>query len=119
MRAGIEGLLHDKMRPSRIPPLPASVHERTVAPTLDDPPDEATSAGTAGIRNLCVGIFYTWPENESGPPFSGRPARKWRLGGFTLPPGDGEANPAPAGQRRGSPTRPAPEQLVAPVRSCW
>src|SRR5690242_14284079 len=26
MRAGVEGLLHDKTRPSRIPPLPASVY---------------------------------------------------------------------------------------------
>ena len=42
MQAGIEGLLHDKTRPSRIPPLPAGVHERTVALTLGDPPGEAT-----------------------------------------------------------------------------
>ena len=42
MRTGVEGLLRDKTRPSRIPPLPARVHERTVALTLGDPPGEAT-----------------------------------------------------------------------------
>jgi transposase len=42
MRTGVEGLLRDKTRPSRIPPLPASVHERTVSLTLGDPPGEAT-----------------------------------------------------------------------------
>src|SRR5215468_1178169 len=35
MRAGVAGLLRDQTRPSRIPPLPASVRERTVALTLD------------------------------------------------------------------------------------
>jgi transposase len=55
MQAGIEGLLHDKTRPSRIPALAASVHARTVALTLGDPPGEATHwtaammAQTAGI----------------------------------------------------------------------
>ena len=37
MLARIAGLLPDKTRPSRIPPLPTSVHERTVALTLGDP----------------------------------------------------------------------------------
>ena len=40
MRAGVAGLVRDKTRPSRIPPLPASVCERTVALTLGDPPGE-------------------------------------------------------------------------------
>ena len=31
MRAGVEGLLRDKMRRSRIPPLPSNAAERTVA----------------------------------------------------------------------------------------
>jgi transposase len=39
---GVEGLLRDKTRPSRIPPLPAVVRERTVALTLGNPPGEAT-----------------------------------------------------------------------------
>jgi len=55
MRAGVAGLLRDKTRPSRIPPLPVSVHERTVALTLGDAPGEmthwtaATMAEAAGI----------------------------------------------------------------------
>ena len=32
MRAGVAGLLRDKTRPSRIPPLPTSVHERNSNP---------------------------------------------------------------------------------------
>jgi hypothetical protein len=43
MRAGLEGLLRDKTRPSRIPPLPPRVHQRTVALTRGDPPGEAPS----------------------------------------------------------------------------
>ena len=39
---GYEGLLRDKTRPSRIPPLGAAVGERVVALTLSDPPVEAT-----------------------------------------------------------------------------
>ena len=39
---GIDGLLRDKTRPSRVPPLAADVAERVVALTLTDPPAEAT-----------------------------------------------------------------------------
>jgi transposase len=39
---GFEGLLRDKTRPSRIPPLGSDVSERVVALTLTDPPAEAT-----------------------------------------------------------------------------
>jgi transposase len=39
---GYEGLLRDKTRPSRIPPLGLDVSERVVALTLTDPPAEAT-----------------------------------------------------------------------------
>jgi hypothetical protein len=35
---GVDGLLHDKARPSRIPPLGPDVAERVVALTLTDPP---------------------------------------------------------------------------------
>jgi len=42
MEEGFEGLLHDKTRPSRIPPLGSVVAERVVALTLTDPPAEAT-----------------------------------------------------------------------------
>jgi len=39
---GYDGLLRDKTRPSRIPPLPAAMAERVVGLTLGDPPTEAT-----------------------------------------------------------------------------
>jgi transposase len=39
---GVDGLLRDKTRPSRIPPLAPTVAERVVALTLTDPPVEAT-----------------------------------------------------------------------------
>jgi transposase len=55
MRAGIAGLLRDKTRPSRIPPLPTSVHERTVALTLGDPPGETTH-WTAAMMAKAVGV---------------------------------------------------------------
>src|SRR5829696_7102340 len=42
MQEGVEGLLRDKTRPSRIPPLGNEVAERIVALTLSDPPGEAT-----------------------------------------------------------------------------
>ncbi len=42
MAAGVEGLLRDKTRPSRIPPLGAEVAERVIALTQGEPPGEAT-----------------------------------------------------------------------------
>ncbi|MET4702197.1 transposase [Constrictibacter sp. MBR-5] len=42
MAEGVEGLLRDRTRPSRIPPLGPDVAERVVALTLADPPAEAT-----------------------------------------------------------------------------
>ena len=42
MAEGVDGLLRDKTRPSRVPPLPAAVIERVIALTRNDPPDEAT-----------------------------------------------------------------------------
>ena len=39
---GVDGLLRDKTRPSRIPPLGPEVAERVVALTLGDPPGETT-----------------------------------------------------------------------------
>jgi transposase len=55
MAAGVDGLLRDKTRPSRVPPLPAEVVERVVALTQSDPPGEVTHwtgvamAAAAGI----------------------------------------------------------------------
>jgi len=42
MLAGVDGLLRDKTRPSRIPPLAREVIERVVALTQTDPPGETT-----------------------------------------------------------------------------
>jgi hypothetical protein len=53
--AGINGLLRDKTRPSRIPPLPAAVHEGAVALTLAEPPGEAMHR-TAAMNGQSVGI---------------------------------------------------------------
>jgi transposase len=55
MAEGVDGLLRDKTRPSRIPPLGPEVAERVVALTLTEPPAETTHwtaammAKTAGI----------------------------------------------------------------------
>ena len=42
LEAGIEGLLHDKTRPSRIPRLASDLVERVVGRTLQPPPGETT-----------------------------------------------------------------------------
>jgi transposase len=42
MLAGVDGLLRDKTRPSRVPPLGPEVAERVIALTRADPPGEAT-----------------------------------------------------------------------------
>ena len=55
MREGVEGLLRDKTRPSRIAPLDASVAERVVALTLADPPGETTH-WTGALMAKVVGI---------------------------------------------------------------
>jgi transposase len=55
MQEGVDGLLRDKTRPSRIPPLPPGVAERVVALTLGPPPGERTH-WTAGAMAERVGI---------------------------------------------------------------
>ena len=52
---GVDGLLRDKTRPSRIPPLEPEVAERVVALTLTDPPVEATH-WTAAMMAGEIGI---------------------------------------------------------------
>ena len=42
MHEGVDGLLRDKTRPSRIPPLAPQIAEQLVARTLEDPPGETT-----------------------------------------------------------------------------
>jgi len=55
MLEGVDGLLRDKTRPSRIPPLGEEVAERVVALTLKDPPCEATH-WTAAMMARHTGI---------------------------------------------------------------
>ena len=55
MAQGVDGLLRDTTRPSRIPRLPATVHEQTVALTQTDPPGEVTH-WTAPMMAKQVGI---------------------------------------------------------------
>jgi transposase len=53
--AGVEGLLRDKTRPSRVPPLGQTVIDRVVAMTATEPPHEATH-WTAAAMAKAVGI---------------------------------------------------------------
>ena len=55
MQAGYDGLLRDKTRPSRIPPLGSDIAERVIALTRTDPPVEATH-WTASMMAKAVGI---------------------------------------------------------------
>ena len=55
MTAGVEGLLRDKTRPPRIPPLEPEVERRVVARTLEDPPGETTH-WTAALMAAEIGI---------------------------------------------------------------
>ncbi len=52
---GVDGLLRDKTRPSRIPPLGPEVAERVVALTLAEPPHEVTH-WTAAMMAKATGI---------------------------------------------------------------
>ena len=60
MQEGVEGLLRDKTRPSRIPPLGAHAAQRVVGLTLKDPPTETTHstaammAGQTGLSESSV-----------------------------------------------------------------
>jgi transposase len=55
MLEGTEGLLRDKTRPSRIPPLGPQVAERVIALTQKDPPGETTH-WTAGMMAKAAAI---------------------------------------------------------------
>jgi transposase len=55
MHEGVAGLIRDKTRPSRIPPLPAATVDRVVALTNQAPPHEATH-WTALAMAKSVGI---------------------------------------------------------------
>jgi hypothetical protein len=55
MQEGVRGLLRDKTRPPRIPPLGPEIAERAVALTQADPPGETTH-WTAGMMAKVAGI---------------------------------------------------------------
>ena len=55
MEEGVDGLLRDKTRPPRIPPLDPEVAERVAALTLTEPPIEATH-WTALMMAVAVGV---------------------------------------------------------------
>src|ERR1700687_4194531 len=55
MQAGVDGLLRDKTRPARIPPLAQPVIDRVVALTSTDPPGETTH-WTAAAMAKAAGI---------------------------------------------------------------
>src|ERR1700756_4815860 len=55
MQEGFEGLLRDKTRPSRVPPLGEDVAERIVALTLQEPPGETTH-WTGAMMAKAVGV---------------------------------------------------------------
>jgi transposase len=54
MHDGVEGLLRDKTRPSRIAPLGREVVERVVARTLEDPPGQTTHWTAEAMAKACA-----------------------------------------------------------------
>jgi transposase len=71
MAQRVDGLLRDETRPSRIPRLPATAHERTVALMQTDPPGEVTHC-TAQMMAKQVGISVSsvqriWHTHELQP----------------------------------------------------
>jgi transposase len=58
MAEGVDGLLRDKTRPSRVPPLAPQIAERVITLTRGDPPGEATH-WTGAAMAATVGISVT------------------------------------------------------------
>src|SRR5687768_11088625 len=56
MAAGVDGLLHDKTPPSRIPPLPKAVVETVVTRTLAEPPPDGVTHWTAPAMAALSGL---------------------------------------------------------------
>jgi transposase len=56
MTEGVDGLLHDKTRPARIPPLPKAVVEAVVTRTLDKAPPDAATHWTAPAMAAASGL---------------------------------------------------------------
>jgi len=60
MQAGVDGLLRDKTRPSRVPPLVPDVAERVVALALTEPPGEVTHwTGRAMAKVVGISLSAT------------------------------------------------------------
>ena len=56
MAEGVDGLLHDKTRPARIPPLPKAVVETVVTRTLGEPPPDGVTHWTAPTMATASGL---------------------------------------------------------------
>jgi transposase len=56
MTAGVDGLLRDKTRPARIPPLPKAVIETVVTRTLGEPPPDGVTHWTAPAMATVSGL---------------------------------------------------------------
>ena len=56
MTDGVDGLLRDKTRPARIPPLPKAVIERVVTRTLQEPPPDGVTHWTAPALAAASGL---------------------------------------------------------------
>lgn len=59
MQEGVSGLLRDKTRPPRIPPLSPDIADRVIALTQQDPPGETTH-WTAAMMAEAAGISVSW-----------------------------------------------------------
>ena len=64
MQEGVDGLLRDKTRPSRVAPLKQDVIDRVVALTLTDPPAQATH-WTGAMMAAAVHVTRTTPLGTS------------------------------------------------------
>ena len=73
MQTGVAGLLRDMTRPSRIPPLPMSVHERTVALTLGESAGRSHALdgrddGQSGRHQRQLGAAHLAGARSAAPP---------------------------------------------------
>ena len=66
MTDGVDGLLRDKTRPSRIPPLSAEIEQRVVALTLIDPPGETTHWTGAMAKASGISVRESAVANGAG-----------------------------------------------------
>jgi transposase len=71
MHEGVDGLLRDQTRPSRIPPLPKAVIETVVTRTLQEPPPDGVTHWTAPAMAAASGLSVS-RMSETGPRPAGR-----------------------------------------------